>query len=303
MKEEQTNTGPYHVYGILSARIDAFLFSHHDFQKNQKFIKECIKQRNTSVKYLGKYAFIRVCHAQEAVSSVFSFLSAISAGVSLIYILRMIKRQATKAYPHPAHLQYLATLKYTFCVHVATWIFSGIFHIRDTYSTQCMDYFGAIASISSTLVLSGNKLSIYPVAIRRILMLFGTVHVLYMHFVEFNFLYNSIVCGVLFGCNFALWSVWHKRASAHSYSKILKLSMLGILVSAAFQVIDFGPVYFLLDSHALWHILGWLFSTSLYVFLIVDAESMCSSKLHKIKQSSGLLGTNDRINARQTDTI
>lgn len=303
MKGEITTNKTYQEisdsYFSKNKTIDSILWEENSLRNNQEFIKTCLYHANNNVKYNGKYAFIRICHAQEIVSSIFSFLSAVSALISLFCLFYIKQKHSTlsssscrrtmhtartndlsmhstthtfthSTFTHTSIPKYYTTLKWTLFIHCCTWIGSCIFHVRDCYATQCIDYFGAILSISSTILLSFRRLSIPSVCLQRVLSVFVLCHVLYMHCVRFDYAYNSFACGVLFVLNGGLWSFWYGRIRRHPYSRMLSLSIFGIGCAGSFQVIDFGPIYFLLDSHALWHIIGWIFSTLLYAFFLLD---------------------------------
>ncbi|KAI5192803.1 post-GPI attachment to proteins factor 3 [Nematocida minor] len=266
-------------YLLISKRIDSALWSPSDFAENQAFIVDCMQSYSTNIKYKGKYAFIRVLHAQEICSSLFSLFSAISAALCLFFVAKMESKRTRKdsstSSPNAQKVaKYFHFLKCVLALHSATWLGSCVFHIRDCYATQCLDYFGAILSISSTIFLSIKRLSISADAAQYFLSVFVACHILYMHFIHFDFLYNAAICGVLFGVNVGLWTLWYMRIKSAVYSRLLKISIFGMVSAACFQIVDFGPVYFILDSHALWHILGWIFSCSLHLFIAIDANSL-----------------------------
>lgn len=263
-------------YISTNKTINSLLWDEKDLHANQEFIRHCIHHRNNNIKYNGKYAFIRIFYAQEIISSSFSLLTALSAVLAIFLAHRIVRPSNLKITSNqPRHFTALIS---TLAIHAMTWTGSCIFHVRDCYTTQCIDYFGAILSISSTLLLSFRRLNIPTTLLTRILTVFIPVHVLYMHFIHFNFLYNSIICGVLFLSNTAIWLFWYSRIDHLPYSRLLRLSILGTACAASFQVVDFGPVYFLLDSHALWHILAWIFTSTLYVFFLVDLHVLTHQK-------------------------
>ncbi|KAI5168705.1 post-GPI attachment to proteins factor 3, partial [Nematocida sp. AWRm79] len=162
---------------------------------------------------------------------------------------------------------YINILLIYYSINTVTWLFSALFHIRDIYITQCVDYFSAILSLFTSIAISLYRL--YLINTHYVISLIWFIHVLYM-LTNFNFMYNSIICGIFYCINVLLWYNWYVFIKEYSYSRILVLIISGMCISVLFQVIDFGPIYFLLDSHAVWHILGFIFSTFLYVFIIID---------------------------------
>ncbi|EIJ93125.1 uncharacterized protein NEPG_02081 [Nematocida parisii ERTm1] len=195
---------------------------------------------------------------------------------NILYTIRTINNTLiNKLYPYNTNNNTIDNKLYTYInilliyyiINTITWLSSGLFHIRDIYITQCVDYFSAILSIFTSIAISLYRL--YLINTHCVLSIIWFIHILYM-LNNFNFLYNSIICGVFYCLNVILWYIWYTSIKEYSYSRILVLIISGMCISVLFQVIDFGPIYFLLDSHALWHILGFIFSTFLYVFIIID---------------------------------
>ncbi|KAI5171611.1 post-GPI attachment to proteins factor 3 [Nematocida sp. LUAm3] len=257
-------------YFDLHPAVDHLLWKQDDLEKNQMFIKYAIENMDVSSKYNGKYAFIRIMHCQELVSSAFSFFSGFLA---LFYLVRAQKlKRLSSVQKRKEHEKYFFLVESLLFVHFCTWTASGVFHMRDCYTTQCCDYIGAMSSILSLLVTNLYRLS---VPLRYSCCIFGAffiLHSYYLIFVQFNFLYNSMVCGTLFLLNIILCMRLCFKISGLAHSRVLVLACLGLGFSALFQGIDFGPALFLVDSHALWHIFAFIFSSSLYLFYHFDIE-------------------------------
>ncbi|KAI5191635.1 post-GPI attachment to proteins factor 3 [Nematocida sp. AWRm77] len=163
-------------------------------------------------------------------------------------------------------------IQWVFLLQSITWTCSAVFHFRDCYLTQCLDYLCAMGSILSMLCVSCmNNQKHFRASVLGGAFLF-VFHAYYMLCVEFNFQYNSAVCAALLGANTLLWGVWYKRVKAQAYSRVLKMGGCGLVCASVFQAVDFGPVLFFLDSHSVWHLLGFVYSAVLYEFFLLDTE-------------------------------
>lgn len=269
--------------------LDRAVWSEDELRCNLAFISRCRAAGDTQTKYLGKYAFIRVLHAQEIMSALFSLLSAAAA----LYCYREMGqlqqrcRKAAKLAPGTPRLARAPppgapvavsletrcrVIRGTFLLQVATWGSSCLFHFRDCYPTQCLDYLCAIGSILAMLGLSclGDARRFKAAVIAGLLLFAG--HSYYLLGVEFNFQYNTAICGALFAATVWRWCRWYQAIQQSAHSRLLKLGIIGMAAASAFQAIDFGPIFFLLDSHAVWHLLGLIYSLVLYRFFLEDTE-------------------------------
>ncbi|OAG28811.1 hypothetical protein NEDG_00950 [Nematocida displodere] len=260
-------------YLVLDRRIDFLLWDRAAFAANQEFIRGAIRAGDTYTKYMGKYAFIRVGHIQELVSSLFSLVSLV---VGLAYFFRVMAERRKQSQETQ---RYLSVVAGSLAVHSVCWLCSALFHLRDCYLTQCLDYLCAMLSILSIMYISLCRL--YQSYLGPLLFLGGFffAHAYYLLGVEFNFLYNSVVCGLLMSGNVILWWRWYRQISSQAHSRVLSLGGSGMVIASLFQVIDFGPVLFLIDSHSLWHVLAALYTGVFYHFLLVDAQATPTLRL------------------------
>lgn len=266
-------------YLEVSKSLEGLFWEAREMKENTEFIRGMLREKCTSRKHLGKYAFIRVLHFQESVSGGFSFLASALALTAAVFVggarrkLSRLPGGSNSSSPDRALMGgYIALVEYLLLGHSFVWGASCLFHFRDTYLTQCLDYFGALAGILSVGVLSVNRLTGHLLRAGVPALIFFLGHCLYMHFVEFNFTYNSLICGAGFIANTFLWGVWYRRQKGCPERILLKIAICGLGFSSVFQVIDFGPALFLIDSHALWHIYSAGFSGALYLFLYLEIK-------------------------------
>ncbi|KAI5187766.1 post-GPI attachment to proteins factor 3 [Nematocida homosporus] len=256
---------------IVCDKIDELLWSRSEFKANQTFIQECLRLGCTTTKYRGKYAFLRIGHAQEIVSAGFSLAACVAAGWFGWKIRRL--RYLPEYRLKDSLLGYHLILETAISLQCLTWFLSGVFHFRDIYVTQVMDYLGAMASILSLGIVSLSRWGKVSRSVWLAKTIFFLGHSVYLLGIEFNFGYNAMVCGLLFALNCGLWVVWYRRLKSPC-RVVLKVAGVGLVLASLFQALDFGPILFLVDSHALWHIFGFLFSSILYYFYYLDLTEL-----------------------------
>ncbi|OQS54998.1 receptor protein-tyrosine kinase ERBB-2 precursor [Ecytonucleospora hepatopenaei] len=118
---------------------------------------------------------------------------------------------------------------------------------------------------------------------------FFAYHVYRMAYVDFNYVYNMTACAVLIliiQANYFL-TVYNYRDNRLK-RRVVILTNLSI-VSALFELSDFPPVFYLLDSHFLWHV-GLLLSIKpFYKFTFYEA------KLFRRKYLGKYIGNKERV--------
>ena len=159
------------------------------------------------VQYHGKWVFIRFLGAQEPLSVLFSLLN-----LRVHYkALFMMRKGLPDAFP----------LKLVYIVHalisINAWLWSAIFHARDTNWTEKLDYFSAGSVIMSGFFFSACRLfRIAPgsdrfVLLRRACIGALVLHVLYLSVGRFDYAYNmtaNVVVGLI---HTLLWLTYSLR--------------------------------------------------------------------------------------------
>lgn len=222
--------------------------------------------------FYGKWPFIRVFGIQEPVSVLASVLNLIS---NLYMINKMRKRMLIKA---PFKLLWNSFGM----VCVNAWIWSSIFHTRDTLFTEMMDYFSAFALILfqfNSFFVRVLKLRKSPNAqflrysINLFCMMYYLYHIYYLSSVKFDYGYNmkmNIIFGALNSLCWIVWSIYNYYANKMHYVWRCALSVILFDVFMTLEVFDFSPIFWSIDSHALWHITTVIIPFFWYQFLIDD---------------------------------
>lgn len=244
-----------------------------------------------TVKFYGKWPFWRVAGVTEFCSVLFSvanFYVCYSNFRKMATYYAANKAQAAGNDPQSASRSVMA---WQYCILLSTlmlgWLFSTVFHIRDTKISETMDYLGAglivVANFNAIAVryfnLHEKRLTRRVFQALMLAMLLGHYSRLYRHWdYDYNMRF-SIFMGI---CSVVLWFLHSLhmnrvfRDSARVYSDpyerriVKKLLFMGfraslvpfipillnlyLLCAIYFEVNDFEPWLGLLDAHSVWHI-------------------------------------------------
>ncbi|XP_028931036.1 post-GPI attachment to proteins factor 3 isoform X1 [Ornithorhynchus anatinus] len=215
----------------------------------------------------GKWPFSRFLFFQEPASALASFFNGLAN-------LVMLSRYRTAV---PA-----ASPMYPTCVAFASvslnaWFWSTVFHTRDTSLTEKMDYFCASAVILHSIYLCcvrtlGLRRPALASAFGGVLLLLLAGHVAYLTLVRFDYGYN-MAANVGFGLvNLVWWLGWCLR-NVPRLPHVWKCAVVVVLLQglALLELLDFPPIFWVLDAHALWHISTIPVHVLFYSFLVDDS--------------------------------
>ncbi|CAI7992339.1 Post-GPI attachment to proteins factor 3 [Geodia barretti] len=217
----------------------------------------------------GKWPFVRLLGVQEPASVLFSLLNG--AAVVVGY-----HRFSTSS-PSDYHLH--SVLHVELLVSVNTWLWSAVFHTRDVGWTEKMDYFSAALLIVCGLIvqfirLSGRGALLWQCLYGAVWMGLFLLHVAYLSMSErFNYGYNMAVCviaGTVYAVVWTAWSIkeWRRR---HYVWKCVVAVLWGSC-TVLLELLDFPPLLWAVDAHALWHLSTAPIPLLWYSFLTDDAK-------------------------------
>lgn len=200
------------------------------------------------VQYFGKWPFLRILGAQE----IFSVLFSLGNLAACIYGYHVILKGGRSHWMDGVH-------KVSFLITCNCWLQSAIFHYRDTWLTEKLDYFSACLMILSTVPAAiirsfGIKKRQEQLKIAVAMMIVYFQHVLYMLFVQFDYGYNIRFNGFFGFVSNILWvrfAVFHRDGAVkRNFLRFVALNVVSMLM----VTVDFPPFFDLLDMHALWHL-------------------------------------------------
>ncbi|KAI9145270.1 Per1-like-domain-containing protein [Paraphysoderma sedebokerense] len=231
--------------------------------------------------YYGKWPFYRLLGIQEPASVLFSFLN----GYMHYIHYRRIKSDIPDSYIlRPYYIGYLIS-------NMNTWLWSAVFHTRDTYWTEKLDYFSAAFGILYSCFVSilriwffdsssarsnppsSTSTRIIPIMFIFVVLVPFTLHVSYLlSLPRFDYTYNMIFNGGIGACHNLLWLVWGARNwKKRPYAWRVVACSLGISIAMGLEIFDFPPWWLTLDAHSLWHAATIPLIRLWYSFLIRDA--------------------------------
>ena len=279
-----------------SSNVVSLIFPSYEWPCEQECRYKCMweqeairRQHNYHrVQYFGKWPFVRFAGVQEPMSTLFSLAHLFFHGRALLFRRHLV---APASLP-PA---YRVAVYFEMIFGTIAWCFSTVFHWRDNWVTERLDYNGVTLLMTSALLLVISRLtiSLAPRRTHQVTTMAGILigaflihHFYYMNFIHFDYGYNvkmNITIGIV---QFLLWMVWVaqelNRKSAHeSTRKVAWMALrqqIAITCTALFEINDFPPLWDHLDAHSLWH--GFSIPLARYEYIIrrTDAEALSNLK-------------------------
>jgi post-GPI attachment to proteins factor 3 len=288
-------------------------------------------------KYFGKWPFTRVLGAQEIGSVVTSLLNLAAVAHNLVLYTRALKKAASASsspsssspssssssssrssllttvlrgrHPYP-----YAILWYTHgLIACNAWLWSAVFHTRDTRLTERLDYFSAGALVAAGLATAvaraagrwlappRERAAKAALAASAAALAWWLSHVRYLALVKFDYGYNMAVCIALGIAQALVWLAFllvppppvgggrsgaggggAAAATAHhpppppSGRRPALLFLLAIHAAMLLEVLDFPPLlHALFDAHCLWHAATAPLAYLWWRFLLADVAWVC----------------------------
>ncbi|CAD5230072.1 unnamed protein product [Bursaphelenchus xylophilus] len=193
---------------------------------------------------------------QEPASAFFSVLNLSGC----LYMYNMIKNMSKRAPLRSIWLAYAS-------LGVATWICSTIFHCRDFWLTEYLDYFAAAAIVFYAFFVSimFTMQVFWRVKVLRYTLIVAVLYS-YYRFVSYLFLrprfdygFNMRVCLGLSFTTAAIYLLYiYNEYQQHRFRPSLKILLYILLIgllSSSLEILDFPPIlYSQIDAHALFHL-------------------------------------------------
>jgi len=226
-------------------------------------------------KYYGKWPFLRVMGMQEPASVLFSLLHLglqVFLATSYWKTTKSIKEQDPRcSYPY-SWLWILEAM-----VSLNAWVWSTVFHSRDTYATEKLDYLSAILvvyfGLYRTLVRVFELKSVRTATTAGLAVscLYCT-HIYYLLRIHFDYGLNIVVCttnGILQLSLLLGWAFY----TNHSHRNTLLAATILLYAATLLEIFDFPPFFQVFDAHSLWHFLSLPAPYGWYLFYQADTLS------------------------------
>ncbi|MCJ1350618.1 MAG: hypothetical protein MMC33_000599 [Icmadophila ericetorum] len=227
------------------------------------------------VQYHGKWPFDRFMGAQEPFSVLFSFFNFLAHQQGLAKIRASIPSD------YPLRKYYIAFGYFGY----ASWVFSMIFHTRDFNLTEKLDYFAAGASVLYGLYYT--PIRIYRLdrktPANRIIWRYWTAlcvlmfigHISYLNFWRWDYTYNmaaNVAAGIVQNLLWSWFSITTYQKLKRPWAAWPGLIVAWIIMAMSLELLDFPPVWGMIDAHSLWHLGTVLPTWWWYNFLVKDAQ-------------------------------
>uniref|UniRef100_A0A8B9S4M0 Post-GPI attachment to proteins factor 3 n=3 Tax=Apteryx TaxID=8821 RepID=A0A8B9S4M0_APTOW len=215
----------------------------------------------------GKWPFSRFLFFQEPASAFASFLNGLASFVML---------HRYKASVPPSSPMYHTCITFAW-VSLNAWFWSTVFHTKDTAVTEKLDYFCASAVVLHSIYLCcvrtlGLRRPALISIFRAFLLLFLTCHISYLTLVRFDYGYN-MAANVAIGLLNLFWWLWWCVQNRPRLPHVWKCAVVVLLLQALalLELLDFPPLFWVLDAHAMWHISTIPLNVLFYSFLVDDS--------------------------------
>ena len=235
----------------------------------------------TPMQYYGKWPFKRLFGCQEFFSVIFSLGNLYAQWRGYRQFSRINSLVNSQSYPW----SFLVWLMYT--LNCNGWIWSSVFHARDTILTERLDYFSAVALVMMSFlysiirvleIIDYEKMAL----IATPFIVYYAFHIGYLHFIKFDYKYNMIIT-VGMGMCFNAVCIYLGATRGKHYRKAMIVGFAFIL-AGLLEVFDFPPMFGLIDAHALWHLATIPITKVWYDFLIEDSVSYAHGKKQKLDE-------------------
>lgn len=230
------------------------------------------KTNRRTPQFHGKWPFIRILGMQEPAAAIFSLLN-------LVAHLQLLRRFLVQVHPEcPMKNVWI----FYGLVSINAWICSTIFHSRDVEFTEKLDYFSAFSIVVYSLLAfffrilgSWRKTSKYAnymtglacfaLFARHIIILNGSD--------RFDYSYNMAMNVGVGLVNSFCWLYWaYKHWKERRYVKKAVIAVILLDISVLLELLDFVPIFWTFDAHALWHLSTVPIHYFWYDFVTQDCE-------------------------------
>ncbi|CEP08422.1 hypothetical protein [Parasitella parasitica] len=255
----------------------------------QTITQRAIANQRYIHQYHGKWPFQRVFGIQEPASVIFSILN----GLMHLRYFKIIKQQVNDSYRLKRFYLGIAI------AGMNAWLWSTVFHTRDTPITEKLDYFsaglyifyGLCVAVVRIFYLNDSLASIWV----SICALLYVAHVSYLSSLDrFDYGYNMTACIVVGLLQTNLWLGWSVlqytkwgQPERRPFAYMVGVSVVLVSCAMSLEVFDFPPIKEILDAHSLWHAATIPLAPLFYKFLLRDTELETSAtRQAKDKRSS-----------------
>ncbi|XP_017780018.1 PREDICTED: post-GPI attachment to proteins factor 3 [Nicrophorus vespilloides] len=208
------------------------------------------KRNYKTPQFYGKWPFIRIFGVQEPASVLFSLFNFYANLQGILNFRKTVRPDAPMFW-----------FWHFFCiVSLNGWFWSTVFHARDFPNTEFMDYSCAFSMVlMSCYCMIMRFMKDFPrflkIAVTVFFIAFYANHVTYLKLGKFDYLYNmqvNILVGTFTAIFWFAWAIYNRFRLPYVWKIAAFVSVA--CVSTLLEVLDYPPLFYILDCHALWHL-------------------------------------------------
>ncbi|QPG73875.1 hypothetical protein FOA43_001190 [Brettanomyces nanus] len=271
-----------------------------DYQCQRMVTQDRQAKGKEVVQFHGKWPFIRAFGMQELFSTLFSIGNFFPHYWGFETMWRHYQKEMGMHGDVEAAHAYWAYLIVGLVASCA-WVSSALFHLKDTWTREQLDYYFAGMTVVSALYAVGMRyFHLYLTKNDSKRIIFGAVVILiYLGHVtrlvcDWSYTYNmraNVTLGLL---EDVLWvahalTTFREQRVSKSLLKDLKnpkvnwtlipiVLVISVSMGMTFELFDFPPMFDLLDAHAMWHLCTIWPAIYWYPYMVRDVESGVKEK-------------------------
>lgn len=227
-----------------------------------------LKSNTNHMKLNGRYPYRETIFCTEFFSALFSLLNLIA---HFYYHNKFIKKKLE-------YSKLKALVKMQYYIVICLWTASTLFHVNDIYVTRCADYFLATTFLMFAFYYSFIRtLCFYRLDTKFIKITLGThlfvLYVFYLYYmtvVEFHYVFSKFFCVIFLVLTLCTWAFQYYKLRKSSYAKNIMIYSYSLILGGLLEARDIPPIFYLIDSHSLWHLITALAAPFYYAFLEKD---------------------------------
>lgn len=275
-------------------------FSDCDYQCTRLITEDRKKENGKIYQFHGKWPFFRVFGIQELFSTIFSIGNWIPNYYGFKLLYRHYSQEKKKGNTEFTTLY--ATYLVIPIVSMFAWFFSTVFHLKDTWDRERLDYFFAgMTVLSGFYGISVRYFQLYKTEKTSQRKVFGficifmyLIHVTRL-MIDWSYTYNmaaNVIIGLIQNFFWIALSISQFNKLANKKFSIMQniknkecnwaltpiALVASLLFGMSFELFDFPPMFELLDAHAMWHFCTIWPTVFWYPYMVKDVDGLKNMK-------------------------